>query len=66
MGLSDRKIAFASDCMGNLFVFDCEATYGTSQVWFFDHDTGDTSWVALSFAHWLQSYVDLKFLPLDD
>lgn len=66
MGLPDSKVAFASDCMGNLFVFDCGAQDRGSEVWFFNHDTGVTSQVSPSFAHWVQQYLDLKFVPLDD
>ena len=66
MGLPDSKIGFASDCMGNLFVFDCAAQSRGSEVWLFDHETGETSLVAPSFRQWVQQYLDLKFVPLDD
>ena len=66
MGLPKDKIAFASDCMGNLFAFDSAALCKSSGVWFFDHDTGETTLVAPSFAMWIQQYLDLKFIPLDD
>lgn len=65
MGLSKDKIAFASDCMGNLFVFD-GARIQSSEVWFFDHDTGKIALVAPSFTRWIQQYLDLKFVPLGD
>lgn len=66
MGLSDGNIAFASDCLGNLFVFDCAVTNRGSAVWFLNHDSGETSQVAASFGQWLQQYLDLKLVPLDD
>ena len=66
MGLPKDKIAFASDCMGNLFAFDGNAPVPNSKVWFFDHDTGETALAAPSFAVWIQQFLDLKFIPLDD
>ncbi len=66
LGLPEDKIAFASDCMGNLFVFDSAALSQSSEVWFFDHDTGETALVAPSFASWIQQHLDLKFVALDD
>ena len=66
MGLPSDKIAFASDCMGNLFAFDGNAPSQNSTVWFFDHDTGETALAAPSFAIWIQQFLDLKFVPLDD
>ncbi|MBO9706930.1 MAG: SMI1/KNR4 family protein [Caulobacter sp.] len=66
MGLPKDKIAFASDCMGNLFVFDSAALSQSSKVWFFDHDAGETELVAPSFTSWIQQYLDLEFIPLDD
>lgn len=64
MGLPDSMIAFASDCMGNLFAFDGSAKTQGSEVWFFDHDTGQTSLAAPSFARWIQQFLDLNFVPL--
>lgn len=66
MGLPEGKIAFASDCMGNLFAFDSVAINQSSAVWFFNHDTGETALVAPSFNHWIQQYLDLRFVALDD
>lgn len=66
MGLPGAMIAFASDCMGNLFAFDSAAPTPSSGVWFFDHDTGETALVAPSFEAWIQQYLDLKFVSLDD
>lgn len=66
MGLPVQMIAFASDCMGNLFAFDGSAPSPGSAVWFFDHETGETSLVAPSFAAWIQQYLDLRFVPFDD
>ena len=66
MGLPADKIAFASDCMGNQFALSSAALEESSGVWFFDHDTGEASLVATSFQRWIQRYLDLKFVPLDD
>lgn len=66
MGLPNDKIAFASDCMGNLFAFDSVPRKQGSDVWLFDHDTGQIVRVAASFAEWIQQYLDLRFVPLDD
>lgn len=66
MGLPDDMIAFASDCMGNLFAFDGVPLNSNSGVWFFDHETGETALVAPSFKDWIQQYLDLRFIPLDD
>lgn len=66
MGLPNDKIAFASDCMGNLFAFDSGALSQSSKVWFFDHDTGGVALAAQSFGIWIQQYLDLRFVPLDD
>lgn len=66
MGLPNDKIAFASDSMGNLFAFESTALGQSSEVWFFDHDTGETALVAPSFGNWIKQYLDLRFVPLDD
>lgn len=66
MGLPKDKIAFASDCMGNLFAFGGSDLGQSSAVWFFDHDTGEVELVAPSFENWLQQYLDLQIVPLDD
>lgn len=66
MGLPEDMMAFATDCMGNLFAFDCAPPNCSSGVWFFDHETGKTALVAPSFKDWIQQYLDLRFIPLDD
>lgn len=66
MGLREDMIAFASDCMGNLFAFVSAPLNPGSAVWFFDHETGETALVAPSFRDWIQRYLDLRFIPLDD
>jgi len=66
MGLREDMIAFASDCMGNLFAFVGAPPNPSSAVWFFDHETGETTLVAPSFRDWIQRYLDLRFIPLDD
>lgn len=66
MGLPQGKIAFASDCMGNLFAFDSNTLDQSSGVWFFDHETGETALVAPSFKGWIQQYLDLRFVSPED
>ncbi|ALL12459.1 hypothetical protein AQ619_03315 [Caulobacter henricii] len=66
MELPQGKIAFASDCMGNLFAFDGVALDQNSEVWFFDHETGETALVAPSFKDWIQQYLDLPFVSPDE
>lgn len=66
MGMPEDMIAFAADCMGNLFAFGIAPPSPSSEVWFFDHETGETALVAPSFEDWIQQYLDLKFIPLDD
>lgn len=66
MGLPKDMIAFASDCMGNLFAFGSTAPSQGSEVWFFDHDAGETSLAASSFKCWIQQYLDLRFVAPSD
>ena len=62
----DKKgsIAFATDCSGNLFCFKGLTAAGPAPddapVWLFDHETGKTSKVALTFDAWLTQYTQLQ------
>lgn len=66
MGLREDMVAFASDCMGNLFAFVGAPPNPRSAVWLFDHETGKTLLIAPSFKDWIQQFLDLRLIPLDD
>lgn len=66
IGLPKDMIVFASDCMGNFFAFDSAGPNPSSGVWFFDHETAETAPIAPSFKAWIQQYLDLRFIALDD
>lgn len=57
LGLPETLVAFATDCMGNLF---CFATDGgvdeAAPIFFFDHDQGSIDAVASSFACWIDEF----------
>jgi len=57
LGLSEDLVAFATDCMGNLFCFptasDCTAEV---PVFFFDHDERSVDVVAPSFTRWIDEF----------
>lgn len=65
LGLPSHLIAFASDCMGNLFGFDGLKATDQDGVWFYDHDSGETRSVAPSFEEWLKPYLDLTFVHFE-
>lgn len=56
MGLPPDKVAFATDCSGNLFCFD---TAASDQVFLFDHDFGTIRPVAATFASWIDAFCSL-------
>jgi hypothetical protein len=57
LGLPEELVAFATDCMGNLFCFPTEAdTSGGAPVFFFDHDNRAVEVIAPSFAHWIGQF----------
>lgn len=62
-GMSDRLVAFASDCMGNVFCFEestlLDARRDDAPVWLFDHDYCKDSRLADSFDEWLTIYLNL-------
>jgi len=61
--MSERLVAFASDCMGNSFCFDqsdlFDARPDDAAVWFFDHDYCQDSKLSDTFDQWLTTYVHL-------
>ena len=57
LGLPEELVAFATDCMGNLFCFPTEADDGTEgPVFFFDHDSGAVDLIAPSFTRWIEEF----------
>ena len=58
MGLPNTMTAFASHCMGNLFVFARDGG-DEGPVYFFDHDDGETVLLADSFAEWIATYCEV-------
>ncbi|MEJ8628841.1 SMI1/KNR4 family protein [Sphingomonas sp. I4] len=59
IGLPAHLIAFATDCMGNLFCFSCALPTSASNVFFFDHDEGSVHQVASSFTDWIDGLANL-------
>ena len=58
MGLPAELVAFANDCMGNLFCFSAAATY-VSPIFYFSHDEGSVDEVAASFTMWIKELADV-------
>ncbi|WP_186456927.1 SMI1/KNR4 family protein [Sphingomonas suaedae] len=57
LGLPNDFIAFATDCMGNLFCFPIAAEAGEpAPVIFFNHDDGTVDVIAPSFALWIEEF----------
>ena len=60
IGLPEELVAFASDCMGNLFCFpDAAANDGKAPVFFFDHDDQSVETGAPSFARWIEDFCSI-------
>lgn len=58
-GMPEGYLAFASDCMGNLFCFkleDCRMASNEPPIWFFDHDFVSMDVVAKNYQDWLARY----------
>lgn len=56
-GLPEELVAFATDCMGNLFCFPPAAeAIGEVPVFFFDHDERSVDVVAPSFTRWIDDF----------
>lgn len=57
LGLPEELVAFATDCMGNLFCFPTEADDGGEvSVFFFDHDEMTVEVIAPSFTKWIEAF----------
>jgi cell wall assembly regulator SMI1 len=57
LGLPEELVAFATDCMGNLFCFPTEPdTSGEAPVFFFDHDDRTADVIAPSFTGWIEEF----------
>lgn len=57
LGLPEDLVAFAADCMGNLFCF-CNPKDGeeAAPVFFFDHDNQTADVIAPSFNQWIDEF----------
>lgn len=60
-GMPKGYIAFASDCMGNVFCFKLSELSGNDNpsIWFFDHDFCEISKVSNSFIIWLKRFINV-------
>jgi hypothetical protein len=57
LGLSQELVAFATDCMGNLFCFPVDLSTSPQQpVFFWDHESKGVDAVASSFSAWLDDF----------
>lgn len=57
LGLPEELVAFATDCMGNLFCFPTKADdSGEMPVFFFDHDERTVDVIAPSFTRWIEEF----------
>jgi hypothetical protein len=62
-GMEPGFLGFATDCMGNMFLFrkaDCVAGADDAPVWFFDHDFVAVEDEAPSFMMWLRRFVAIE------
>jgi hypothetical protein len=62
-GMEFGFVGFASDCMGNMFLFkreDCTPGAEDAAVWFFDHDFVSIEAEAPSFLEWLRRYAEIE------
>lgn len=57
LGLPEELVAFATDCMGNLFCFPTAFDDGGDvPVFFFGHDERSVDIVAPSFTRWIEQF----------
>jgi hypothetical protein len=57
LGLPEELVAFATDCMGNLFCFPVDTNAsGEAPVFFFDHDDKAVESIAPSFTRWIDEF----------
>lgn len=62
-GMESGFLGFATDCMGNMFLFrkaDCVAGAEDAPVWFFDHDFVTIDEEASSFMVWLERFLAIE------
>lgn len=63
-GMPQELIAFAIDCMGNMFCFDAVKlqTNASDQqaIWFFDHDFCTVEQEAPDFGAWIDRFCDVE------
>ena len=60
LGLPEEFVAFATDCMGNLFCFCTAAKAGGDlPVFYFNHDHRTVDLIAPSFTHWIGEFCDV-------
>jgi hypothetical protein len=62
-GLPEHLIAFASDSVGNLFLFERDGG-DEGAVYFFDHDLVETDVLAESFDEWIGRYCGMQYRDL--
>lgn len=61
LGLPDELVAFATDCMGNLFCFPTDLNSDREQpVFFWNHDSKQVDTVASSFTRWIEDFCRLS------
>lgn len=61
IGLSEEMVAFANDCMGNLFCFLIDPRDSSEQcIFFWNHDDQTIQTVAPSFTSWIESFCSLS------
>jgi cell wall assembly regulator SMI1 len=57
LGLPEELVAFATDCMGNLYCFPKpDEPGGSTPIFFFDHDSRALDVVAPSFTRWIEDF----------
>lgn len=61
LGLPEELVAFASDCMGNLFCFpEAQAESCELPVFFWYHDEKSVETLAPSFTRWIEGFSSLS------
>ena len=61
-GMPEGFLAFASDCMGNMFCYEVSELKNskTAGIWFFDHDFCEIEKINENINEWLSSYIELS------
>jgi hypothetical protein len=61
LGLPADLVAFARDCQGNLFCFTADnERQPDSEVWYFDHDLGNSDSLGVDFKSWVGAFAGLR------